>query len=142
MPQPKSMMNECKSQLSSAGWGVDLLKQKNIVRGLGRWFCSKNKWQSPPKGVGRKISSKEGATEKRLQNSKKAPKIALLSLYLLYLHTMYKIPVPAADAHVSTSQPLWQTGSGRFNNVLATRLEKRIEIPKSIVLEIKSRTHR
>jgi len=45
-----------------------------------------------------------GATEKRPKNSKKRPKIALLSLYLLYLYHVWKFrrprPLPpAADAH-------------------------------------------
>jgi len=48
------------------------------------------------------------ATEKIPKNSKKRPKIALLSLY--YIFTMYEnpgghgIPAPAADAHVSHAQ--------------------------------------
>jgi len=36
---------------------------------------------SEGKGVGRKISREGGTTEKRLKNSKKRPKIALLSLF-------------------------------------------------------------
>jgi len=56
-------------------------------------------------GVGRKISSGEGATEKRPKISKKDRKIALLSFYLLYLYHVRKFrgaTTPAADAHVYT----------------------------------------
>jgi len=62
------------------------------------------------KGVGRKFSRGGGPTEKRPKISKKYRKIALLSIYLLYLYHVWKsrgsrapLPPPlppAVDAYV------------------------------------------
>jgi len=59
-----------------------------------------------PKNSHYKASSRGGPTEKRSKNIKKETKIALLSLFLLYLYHAWKsiggtvFPLPsAADAH-------------------------------------------
>jgi len=79
-------------------------------------FCAVALFGYEDKGVGRKISRRGGATEKRPKNNKKDRKIALLSLYLLYLYHMKiqgghgpPLPMPMYVVGTKINLHIWLT---------------------------------